>query len=56
MQVWQSRQNDIEFPKFKFRHTKQKQTVMRGPMHVKRNESEKHPFRGTTKEPEKGQE
>ena len=29
---------------------------MRGPTGVKRNESEKHPFQGATKEPEKGQE
>ena len=32
-----------------------KQAVMRGPTHVQRKESEKHPFRGTPKKPEKCQ-
>ena len=37
-------------------HISTKQAVMRGPTRVKRKESEKHPFRGTPKKPEKGQE
>ena len=35
---------------------KYKQAGMRGPTRVQRKESEKHPFRGTPKNPEKGQE
>ena len=33
-----------------------KQTVMRAPTRVKHHESEKHPFWGTPKKPEKGEE
>ena len=38
-----------------FKHIDYEQAVMRGPMRVQRKESEKHPFRGTPKKPEKCQ-